>query len=137
MPPVVAIVGNSNSGKTRVAVYLIQTLTAQGYRIAAIKHCPHGHDVDRPGSDTDRLYSSGAAVVMASSPGKRTRLERVDGDTPLGSIISSFGPDVDMVIAEGFKANSVPKVLVLSNGGHPPEVQNRSEERRVGKECRL
>ena len=61
---------------------------------------------------------------MASSPGKRTRLERVDGDTPLGSILSSFGPDVDMVIAEGFKANSVPKVLVLSNGGHPPEVQN-------------
>ncbi len=123
MPPVVAIVGNSNSGKTRVAVSLVEKLVAEGYRIAAIKHCPHGHESDRPGSDTDRLYRAGAQTVIASSPGKQTRTERLEDDWPLEEIVASLDDGVDLVIAEGFKESAVPKVLVL-DGGTPPAVDN-------------
>lgn len=119
MPPVVAIVGNSNSGKTRVATSLIATLSGQGYRIAAVKHCPHGHEVDRANSDTDRLHKAGAVAVVASSPDKLTRFEKADGDSSLERIVSSMDGCVDMIIAEGFKASAAPKVLVVSERPHP------------------
>jgi molybdopterin-guanine dinucleotide biosynthesis protein B len=119
MPPVVTIVGNSNSGKTKVATSLIATLSGQGYRIAAIKHCPHGHEVDRVNSDTDRLHKAGAVAVVASSPDRLTRFEEVEGDSSLERIVSSMDGSVDMVIAEGFKASAAPKVLVASDHQHP------------------
>ena len=62
--PVVTIVGYSDSGKTTVASALIRALTGEGYRIAYIKHSPHGHESDKPGSDTDRQRDAGAALAV-------------------------------------------------------------------------
>ncbi len=109
-PPVVAVVGLSNSGKTTVAERLVHILTAWGYRVAAVKHCPHGHDIGRSGTDTDRLFEAGARTVVASSPGLVSRSERVEGDLDLASIVATL--DADIVIAEGFKSSAVPKVVV-------------------------
>ena len=61
--PVIAVVGYADSGKTTVAAALIQILSGEGYEVAAVKHCPHGHDVDREGSDTQRMGQAGAAAV--------------------------------------------------------------------------
>jgi len=111
-PPVVAVVGYSNSGKTRVAASLIEILSAKGYRVSAIKHCPHGHEAGRPGSDSDRLLQKGATAVIASSPDKRPTVERVEHDFSLASLVCSLETPSDLVIAEGFKASHVPKILV-------------------------
>ncbi|MDP6403415.1 MAG: molybdopterin-guanine dinucleotide biosynthesis protein B [SAR202 cluster bacterium] len=124
MFPVVTVVGTSDSGKTTVASFLVESLTERGYRVAAVKHCPHGHDLNRTGSDTDRLYESGAGSVVASSPGKQTRVDEVDGDPSLESVVAGFGTDVDMVIAEGFKRSAAPKVLVVDPENAPPDVDN-------------
>ena len=123
-PPVVAVVGYSDSGKTAVVSSLIRTLTGEGYRIASVKHCPHGHEVARPGSDTDRHGEAGAALVVASSPGRLTATERVDGDLPLESIVASMGEGIDLVIAEGFKTSSFAKVLVSSGSPIPEHLDN-------------
>ena len=123
-PPVVSITGNSNSGKTRVAASLIKNLSRRGYRIAAIKHCPHGHGSGHPQSDSKRLYDSGAIRVIASSPGKLTLAKRVDHDASLSSLVSSLGGEADLVIAEGFKSSGAPKVLVLDGSGTTPPVSN-------------
>ena len=77
--PTVVVVGNSDSGKTRVASSLVATLAGQGYSVATIKRCPHGHQIDRPNSDSDRLFKAAAAVI-AGSTGKFTRVTRVEGD---------------------------------------------------------
>lgn len=124
MFPVITVVGTSDSGKTTVASYMIEALAGQGYQVAAIKHCPHGHDVNRPGSDTDRMFEAGAETVVASSPGQQTRVDKVDGDSALDSIVSNFGSQFDIVIAEGFKASDTPKVLVVDSETPPPEVSN-------------
>ena len=76
--PIIAIVGLSNSGKTLVAKALIQKLVDRGYRIAAVKHSPHGHQVDRPGTDSAHLFEAGAARVIISSPDQRTSIERTE-----------------------------------------------------------
>jgi molybdopterin-guanine dinucleotide biosynthesis protein B len=123
MPPVVAVVGFSNSGKTRVATELVQILTAWGYRIAAVKHCPHGHQVDRSATDSARLFEAGASLVIASSPDKITHIERTGADTALEQIAASIGPGYDLVVAEGFKGSTVPKVLVLGKEEISPTPQ--------------
>lgn len=124
MPPVVAVVGLSNTGKTRVASHLVESLSHKGFRVAAVKHCHHGHDVDRPGSDTDKLRESGASTVIASSPGQVTRMDYTQGDAPLESIVPTISADNDIVIAEGFKNSTVPKILVMDDGGDVPVVDN-------------
>lgn len=113
MPPIVSVVGYSNSGKTLVASHLIEALSGQGYRVAAIKHCHAGYEMDRPNSDTDRLSQAGASVVLASAPGQRVSIQQVTGDASLESVASTLGPDIDIVIAEGFKGSQSPKILVL------------------------
>jgi molybdopterin-guanine dinucleotide biosynthesis protein B len=123
-PPVVSVVGNSNSGKTRVVTGLVEALSRLGLRIATIKHCPHGHQHDSVGSDSQRHFNAGATISIASSPGLVTRVERVEGDTDLASLVASFGTDIDIVLAEGFKASPVPKVLVVDDSPAQPALQN-------------
>ena len=115
-PPVIAVVGLSNSGKTTVAAALVAALASQGYKVAAVKHCPHGHESDRVSSDTDRLYETGAVTVAASSPGALTTRKRVSSDPALETVVSTIGAEADIVVAEGFKSSTAPKIVV----GHLP-----------------
>ena len=101
-PPVVAVVGLSNSGKTTVAAALVAALASQGYNVAAVKHCPHGHESDRLSSDTDRLYQAGALTTR----------RRVGADLELETVVSAIGGGADIVVAEGFKSSAAPKVVV-------------------------
>lgn len=125
-PPVIAIVGDSDSGKTTVAVSLVETLTREGYRVAAIKHTPHGHHLGRAEADSERLYRAGAWTVVAASTDRTTRTDRTDRvrrEPTLESLVASVG-GVDLVVAEGFKGSSAPKVLVTRGESPPPQVSN-------------
>ena len=123
--PVIAISGFSNSGKTRVATSLVRILNARGYRVGAVKHCHNGFDVDRPESDTAQLERAGAVVVIAGAPGRVFITERTPDDPSLESLLCRFKDgDVDVIIAEGFKSSSVPKVLVIGADKTYPEALN-------------
>ena len=122
--PVIAIVGTSNSGKTTVASALIQTLVARGYRIAAIKHGHHGHQLDRPGTDSARLLAAGARSVTLSSPGQLSSIELTQADAALDEIVASLDSSYDLVVAEGFKGSPVPKVLVAGEEALSPPPEN-------------
>lgn len=125
MRSVFTVVGASGTGKTRVAVALVRSLVRRGYRVAAIKHAPHGHEMDRVGSDTDRLFDAGASAVMAASPGGASaRYQQPAPDRPLEDIVAWWGPDCDVVIAEGFKQSRVPKVLVEGGDTGPTRISN-------------
>ena len=111
-PPVVAVVGLSNSGKTTVAASLVAALSGHGYRVAVVKHCPHGHQSDGASSDTGRLYEAGAVAVAASSPGALTTRRRVCGDLKLEAVVSAVRAGADIVVAEGFKSSTARKIVV-------------------------
>ena len=114
----------ADSGKTRVAASLVKILSRQRYRIAAIKHCRHGHDSGPRGSDSRRLYDAGAVRVIASSPDKVTIQERTNRDASLATLTSSVHDNIDLVIAEGFKSSGAPKVLVLDDLSEPGPLLN-------------
>ena len=60
MPPIISIVGNSNSGKTTLIEKLIPELKKRGYRVGVIKHAHHGFNIDKKGKDSWRHKVEGA-----------------------------------------------------------------------------
>ncbi len=124
IPPVVAVVGYSNSGKTTVATTLIHALTKLGLRIAAVKHCHEGHQLEITGKDSAALFAAGASRTIVASPGQVTSVQRTIGDTTLEEIVDFLEPGYDLVIAEGFKVSSVPKVLVCGEEAVQPPPSN-------------
>lgn len=67
---IVSFVGSSGVGKTTVVEQLIPLVRAAGLRVGTVKHAPHGHDVDRVGSDSWRHRQAGAdAVLLAGADG--------------------------------------------------------------------
>lgn len=111
--PVLAVVGASNSGKTRVAEGLVKYLSSRDLKVVAIKHCPHGHQIDGTGTDSARLFMAGAVVSIAVSPGHSTVVSRRSADTRLDEVVDGLPEGIDLVIAEGFKKCGAPKIMVL------------------------
>jgi molybdopterin-guanine dinucleotide biosynthesis protein B len=57
----VHFVGGSGQGKTTLVVEIIEELTRRGYRVGALKHSKHQHELDVPGKDSHRLRTAGAS----------------------------------------------------------------------------
>ncbi len=112
--PVVSFVGNSGSGKTTLLEGVVRELKRLGYRVAVVKHAPHGFDIDQPGKDSRRLAQAGSDVVVISSPEQVALLECVDRELTLTQIETLIGNEVDIVLVEGYKGGNTAKVLVLS-----------------------
>ncbi len=117
--PLVAIVGNSGTGKTTLITRLIPELKRRGFRVGTIKHDVHGFEIDRPGKDSWRHKDAGANMVMISSPYQMAMVRDVDHDSKLEELEPCFS-GVDIILAEGFKNSGVPKLEVFRE-----EVQNR------------
>ena len=114
MIPVVSFIGLSNSGKTTLLEKVIKELKIRGYRVAVVKHCPHGFDIDHPGKDSWRLAQAGSDVVAVSSPNKTAFVERLDTELTLAQIRTIFEAKADIVLAEGYKKDNADKILVLT-----------------------
>ncbi len=118
MIPIVAVVGKSNSGKTTLIEKLIPELKKRGYRVATVKHHTHPLEIDTPGKDSWRHKQAGAQTTFISTPGALGMVHSVDSDmTPL-EIRNRFIDDADLVLAEGFKQLSVPKIEVFRSCAH-------------------
>ncbi len=117
-PPLFGITGWKNSGKTTLAARLVAELSKRGYAVTAIKHAHERFDIDHPGRDSYRLREAGARRVIISSP-KRWALMHELGDEPeiaFGQIVSEAGP-CDLILVEGYKRESFPKLEIRRNGG--------------------
>ena len=121
MPPIVSIVGKSGNGKTTLLEKVIRELTRKGYSVGVIKHDAHGFEIDHEGKDSWRHKKAGAVTVALSSPAKFAVIKDVKKEWPPERIIEAHLSDVDVVITEGFKKSSFPKIEVVrkANSGTP------------------
>lgn len=112
MPPIVSIIGRSKSGKTTLVEKLITELGSRGYRIATVKHTPHGMSFDKPDKDTWRHLEAGSVAAVASSEDKMVLIRPVASGMTLEDIARILGEDCDLILAEGFKQGDAPKIEV-------------------------
>ncbi len=113
-PSIVCFVGRSNSGKTTLIERLLLELTGVGYRVATIKHAGHGFDLDTEGKDSWRHKRAGASQVVILSKGSLAMFTDVPEELPVEEIRTRFiNNDIDLIIAEGWKSEGFPKVVVV------------------------
>ncbi len=119
--PVLSLIGRSNTGKTTLIEKLIPILKSKGIRVATIKHHNHDFEIDREGKDTYRHKRAGARLAMIVSPKKLALVEDLDGELSLDEIQARYIRGVDLLIIEGYKQTSAPKIEVYSSTqGEPP-----------------
>ena len=118
MAPMVSIVGKSDAGKTTLLEKLVSELTVRGYRIGTIKHDVHGFDIDHEGKDSWRHKHAGARIVAISSPKKVAVVRDVDREETLDGLAENYFQDVDIILTEGYKRESKPKIEVFRSQVH-------------------
>ena len=107
---VIGVAGWKNSGKTGLVERLVAAFTARGLIVSTIKHAHHGFDVDQPGADSFRHRAAGAREVLVSSSRRWALMHEGDGDEAgLRDLLAKLEP-ADLVIVEGFKNASMPKI---------------------------
>ena len=114
IPPVVSIVAKSGTGKTTLLVKMIAELKLRGYRVGAVKHDAHRFDIDHKGKDSWRLTQAGADTTLITSPEKIALVKQLPGgdEPPLAETIVTYCGDLDILLTEGFKHSSMPKIEV-------------------------
>jgi molybdopterin-guanine dinucleotide biosynthesis protein MobB len=120
MPPIVSIVGESKSGKTTLIEKLISELKSRGYRVATIKHTIHHLGFDKAGKDSWRHIQAGSTATAIVSPDEVVLIKKVNAEPALNDIARLFSEDYDIILAEGFKQSSAPKVEVHRKAAGPP-----------------
>jgi len=120
MPPIVSIVGKSKSGKTTLMEGLIRELKSRGCRVGTIKHTPQGMAFDVPDKDSWRHIQAGSEVTAISSPDKVVLIKPITPVLTIDEIARLIGEDCDIILAEGFKQGSAPKIEVHRREVGPP-----------------
>ncbi len=117
---VFGVIGWKNAGKTSLMERLVTEITRRGLTVSTVKHVHHDVDLDQPGKDTWRHRAAGARqVVLASAKRHAILTEHRDAPEPtLQSILTQLAP-VDLVLVEGYKRDSHPKIEVFRQlAGH-------------------
>jgi molybdenum cofactor guanylyltransferase len=110
--PIIGICGFSGSGKTTLIHALLGHLLPRNLWVLVVKHDAHGLNVDRKGSDTERLFGAGADV-LARDPGQSfLRLHAGDREE-LSSVLARQAPLYDLILVEGHKNASLPHKIWL------------------------
>lgn len=112
--PIIAIVGYSDSGKTRCMVGLIARLKRRGYRVASLKHCHDGFALDVEGKDTWKHKRAGAETTMMIGRDQVGLVVELSTALDLAALCARFVHDTDIILAEGFSWEPVPKILIAS-----------------------
>ena len=109
----IGLAGWSGAGKTTLLTRLIPCLAARGIGVSTLKHAHHRFDVDTPGKDSWLHREAGARQVLVSSEHRWALMTENRGapEPDLRFLLSRLSP-VDLVIVEGFKRDSHPKVEV-------------------------
>jgi len=115
------IAGFKNSGKTTLVVELIKELRSRGVRVATVKHAHHDFDIDHPGKDSHQHREAGAEEVIVASGRRWAHIRELgDADEPALDELLGHLSDVDLVLVEGYKHGTHPKIELRRSGNDQP-----------------
>lgn len=110
-PPVLAVSGRKNTGKTTCLEGIVKLLSSRGYRVAVIKHDGHDFVPDTPGTDSFRMKAAGAMGTVVYS-GSRFSLVKDEPGHEAADFLCCF-PEADIILLEGQKNSDYSKIEVM------------------------
>lgn len=118
---VIGFAGWSGGGKTTLLRKVIPALTAAGQRVSTIKHAHHAFDIDQPGKDSWEHRQAGATEVLVGSAARWALMHELRGSPEPGlhELLARLSP-IDLVLVEGFKRGTHPKVEVHRTANGKP-----------------
>jgi molybdopterin-guanine dinucleotide biosynthesis protein B len=119
-PLVFCIVGRSKTGKTTLIERMIPYLTSKGIVVATIKHHHEPFEMDVEGKDTYRHKKAGARAAMIVSEKRLGLVKDMEEEMGVRELVARYMNDVDLVIVEGYKKASLPKIEVYSHREEGP-----------------
>jgi molybdopterin-guanine dinucleotide biosynthesis protein B len=110
---IIGLAGWSGAGKTTLLVKVIPRLVARGLTVSTLKHAHHSFDIDQPGKDSHSHRLAGATEVLIGAASRWALVHELRGDAepPLAQLLAKLAP-VDLVIIEGYKRESHPKLEI-------------------------
>ncbi len=123
----IQVMGKKNSGKTYLVNAIIKGLREHGVRAGTLKHTPHDHPLDKPGSDSDQHRRSGAFPAVYETPsGMAVFYDSRDLNEEIRTkILATAFQDVEIVIVESFNGNYGPVIAVVE----PEDILDLDKER--------
>jgi molybdopterin-guanine dinucleotide biosynthesis protein B len=123
----VAIIGASDTGKTRLITALVEELSKRGLKCGVLKKASHEIELDVEGKDSWQFIKAGAEVSAVMTDEKLFLVKkRKADDTLLETALDKFS-EVDFLLVEGGKRESAfKKILRVQNADdhnliNPPE----------------
>jgi molybdopterin-guanine dinucleotide biosynthesis protein MobB len=113
-PPIIAVCGVKNSGKTTVICRLLPHLHARGLRVAVVKHDGHHFEPDVPGTDSNQIRCAGAQGVAVYSD-HRFMIVSEQPDASPEWLARQFSW-ADLVLLEGGKESYYTKLEIVRKG---------------------
>jgi len=114
MPPIICIVGNNKTAKTRLIEALIMELKDRGISVGALKYHKHGdYQIDTEGKDTWKYAMAGADTVAITSSVKFAVVKKINIPTDIDEICEKYFSDNDIVLADGFTLSDKPRIIVV------------------------
>jgi molybdopterin-guanine dinucleotide biosynthesis protein B len=115
---ILLVVGKKKTGKTTLIEKLIAGLKNRGYKIGSIKYTTQDHEFDTPGKDSFRHAQAGAQSTLILSPTKIALFSRTLREKNLEELFNFAFANCDLVIGEGFRDSSYPKIEVFDSKKH-------------------
>ena len=101
MVKVIGLAGDAGSGDAAPTAALVGELGRRGLTVSVIRRVTSPDGIDRPGKDSFRHRTAGAAEVMVTSAKRWALIHGHDGAPAIDDLVRRLAP-VDVVLVEGF-----------------------------------
>ena len=108
LPPILCVRGPSRSGKTSMAVRILESLQNQDIRAGYIKRSHHA--LDLPEKSSGRIWKAAPSAMLLRTP-ERTQLNVAVADEALPSLAATLPGGLDLVLVETHSPEPYPTIL--------------------------
>ena len=111
--PVIGVSGWKKSGKTTLAVRLIEEFTRRGHHVVSIKHAHDSFQVDDAQTDSSRHRTAGSKEICIVGSKRWAIIHLLDHEPEpsLEEVLAWMSP-ADLIVVEGYKFAEIPKIEV-------------------------